>query len=125
PPGAALERAAPPQERPVHAAAVDHEPVRTVALEREVRGAGDEQLGIGLERDVVGLGQPADGDPRARQGDAAEEHAVRPGDDDLRSTIFHRSPISSPWIRAVRWSTLGDEQGYNSERRSHAQIRLP
>src|SRR4051794_24991929 len=56
--GQALRRAAAaPQEGAVDATAVDDEPDSPLALERAVAGARDEELGIGLERDVVHIRQ--------------------------------------------------------------------
>ena len=63
----ALELTGAADERPVDAAAVDDRPRAARALEGAVLGPRDEVLGIGLERDVVQLGQPADGHAVAGQ----------------------------------------------------------
>ena len=79
--GHLLQLAAPPEERPVDAAPVDDEPVSALVLERAVGLARDEQLRIGLERDVVDLRQAADRHPLAGEL-ACAELSVRAGDDD-------------------------------------------
>jgi hypothetical protein len=80
------KRARPPDEGPVDAAAVDDEPARSLPLEGAVARAGDQELRVGLEGDVVGLGEAADGDALAGQLHAREDDPVGAGDDDLRST---------------------------------------
>ena len=105
----ALRAAASPQERPVDAAAVDDEPARARALERAMAGAGDEELGIRLEGDVVDVGQPTDGDavPESSSLPARRRRAAeRPLPPVRRRAKFHQSPISRPWIGVVLVLTL-------------------
>ena len=70
------------EECPVDAAAVDEEPLGASPLQREVAGARDELLRVGLEGDVVRALEPPDRDAGTRQEDAARRRG-RSGDDEL------------------------------------------
>jgi len=100
--GQLIELAVTAEERPVDATSVDHEPMDALVLERAVRLTGDEQLRIGLERDVVQLRQSTHADAIARKLESPGIGGVRSRDDHAcGSAGFHWSPISCPWIDAI------------------------
>src|SRR5262249_60377634 len=98
----ALQLAVALQERAVDAAAVHHDPARTLALEGAVRGARHEQLRIRLQRDVVRLGKAVDSYARSGKRDVRDRRAVGPTNDENSRLLaqFHRSPIARPWLCA-------------------------
>ena len=62
----ALQLAVAPEERAVNASAVDDDPARSDPFERAMRDAGDEELGVRLQGDVVGVGEPTDREEAGR-----------------------------------------------------------
>ena len=111
-----LECVASPEVGPVDAAAVDDRPHRSPPVRGCNGCAGDEEFGVRLQSDVIGVGKAAHRHPRhAGQRDVGQRVAVRAEDDDLRSPP-RALPVTSE-IPSTRLSHVHGSASFSDDTR--------